>query len=220
MNAREQPFSFWWVLSHIITIPTLHPSTREQQVSLWWVLPHGITRPTVQQMLEYNLTLLVAFHPIRHGHKSAPIKQEHNKNFATNYQDRGWKGLIFSYFYLTSKFLGMCVHRYTDNYGLYSSGPELQPAIIYFYTLLLPMDKTIHYYLPKPPRSYPWKQIFKSNMVESSETAHSTQASPGCNILNIIFFIIINLFGYTPSFKLHAISLGNKSSRIAYHATS
>ena len=40
--------------------------------------------------------------------------------------------LNFVHFYLPSKYLGMCVHRYTYNYGLYLPGPELQPYSISF----------------------------------------------------------------------------------------
>ena len=96
-----------------------------------------MTQQPSTKMPYHNLALLVKLHPRRHGCKAAPRKQEHNNLPQTSKLEGGQAWTLEPFPLRDSKIPinEWSVDRYTDYYGLYLPGRELQSAINIFYKI-------------------------------------------------------------------------------------
>ena len=91
------------------------------------------------------------------------------------------------------------VHCYTDNCGLFPTGPYLQLSIINFYTLLIPMGNKRHFRRLNRHRVTPSNKVLTQTWSNHQRRQNPHQASPGCNMLNIIFFMLLKTFWIPPT---------------------
>ena len=122
------------------------------------------------------------------------------QHFATNYQARGSTHESNFGTYLPSKYLGMCVYRYIDNYRLYPPGTDLPPAFICF--LHFPNSNEE---IKDTPICLNHHIVTLSNIVftqtwENCHRRHTPpQASLGCNIINSIFCMFLKSIWIYPA---------------------